>query len=63
MEIKSVKKVNGTNPRDESTILACYEVKFHNVSNVICVPPDSENTDYQAIQKWVEEGNTIEEAD
>ena len=63
MEIKSVKKVNGINPRDESTILACYEVKFHDVSNVICVPLDSENTDYKEIFKWVAEGNTIEEAD
>ena len=28
-----------------------------------CVPTDPANTDYQAIQEWVAEGNTIEEAD
>ena len=27
------------------------------------VPMNEENSDYQAILKWVEEGNTIEEAD
>jgi len=27
------------------------------------VPLDSDNTHYQAIQEWVAEGNTIEEAD
>ena len=27
------------------------------------VPLDEANTDYQAIQEWVAEGNTIEEAD
>ena len=28
-----------------------------------CVPLDPDNTDYQAIQEWVAEGNTIEEAE
>jgi len=27
------------------------------------VPLDPDNTDYQAIQEWVAEGNTIEDAD
>lgn len=27
------------------------------------VPIDNENTDYQAILEWVDEGNTIEDAD
>jgi hypothetical protein len=27
------------------------------------VPLDEDNTDYQEIQEWVAEGNTIEEAD
>jgi hypothetical protein len=32
--------------------------------NIICyVPIDENNTDYQAIQEWVAEGNTIEDAD
>jgi len=29
----------------------------------LSVPLDPDNTDYQNILKWVEEGNTIEEAD
>ena len=27
------------------------------------VPLDTANTDYQAIQEWIAEGNTIQEAD
>ena len=29
----------------------------------VFVPLDNKNSDYQQILKWVEEGNTIEEAD
>ena len=29
----------------------------------ISIPLDPDNTDYQAIQEWVAEGNKIEEAD
>jgi hypothetical protein len=29
----------------------------------ISVPLDEANKDYQAIQEWVEDGNTIQEAD
>ena len=29
----------------------------------LCVPIAEDNTEYQAIMKWVAEGNTIEEAD
>jgi len=29
----------------------------------LSVPIDNDNTDYQAIQQWVADGNTIEEAD
>jgi len=32
-------------------------------SKELIVPLDPANTDYQAIQEWVAEGNTIEEAD
>ena len=28
-----------------------------------CVPMDTDNRHYQAIQEWVKAGNTIEEAD
>ena len=30
---------------------------------ILCVPIAEDNTEYQAIMKWVAEGNTIEEAD
>jgi hypothetical protein len=29
----------------------------------LCVPLDPDNRHYQAIQEWVKEGNTIQEAD
>tara|TARA_R100000654_G_scaffold54909_1_gene81076 strand:+ start:1414 stop:1590 length:177 start_codon:yes stop_codon:yes gene_type:complete len=29
----------------------------------MCVPLDPDNTEYQAIQEWVSEGNNIEDAD
>tara|TARA_R100001079_G_C4363943_1_gene116221 strand:- start:14 stop:199 length:186 start_codon:yes stop_codon:yes gene_type:complete len=29
----------------------------------MCIPLDPNNTEYQAIQKWVAEGNTIQEAE
>ena len=32
-------------------------------STKIYVPHATDNTDYQAIQEWVAEGNTIQEAD
>ena len=42
--------------------LSCYKVFYEGI--VSDVPADSpDNTDYQTILKWVEEGNTIEEAD
>jgi hypothetical protein len=38
-----------------------YKVVLNGVT--MFVPLDEANTDYQEILKWVEEGNTIEEAD
>jgi hypothetical protein len=44
--------------------VAIIEVKLENNENVILnVPQDPANTEYIAIQEWVAEGNTIEEAD
>ena len=40
-----------------------YFVTLKNSDAEMCVPLDSNNTDYQEVQKWVAEGNTIEEAD
>jgi len=58
MNIKSVKKKN-----DFVTGEHCaYKVTEQN-DNIIYVPTDPANTDYQQIQEWVAAGNTIEEAD
>jgi len=40
-----------------------YQVTQVGTNVVLSVPLDPTNTDYQAIQEWVAEGNTIEEAD
>jgi len=61
ININSITKVQKKNksPKGE---LSCYEVSYNGIKS--CVPIDSpDNTDYQTILKWVEEGNTIEEAD
>ena len=42
--------------------LCSYEITTTD-NKQISVPLEKENTDYQAILKWVEDGNTIEEAD
>lgn len=41
--------------------LACYIIVENGKTSH--VPLDEGNTDYQAIQEWVAEGNTIAEAD
>ena len=36
----------------------CYKLTYSN--GIICnVPLDEANTDYQAIQQWISEGNTV----
>ena len=40
-----------------------YQVTQQDSNLVLSVPLDPANTDYQAIQEWVAEGNTIAEAD
>jgi hypothetical protein len=50
---------------------AQYYETHENIINVkatingveLCIPQDPNNRHWQAIQKWVAEGNTIEEAD
>ena len=44
---------------NEKTVSINCKMDNKNVS----VPLDPANTDYQAILEWVEDGNTIEEAD
>ena len=55
--IKSVKKLN-----NRFGELGGYEMTTDD-DKVLSVPLDELNTDYQEIQKWVADGNTIEEAD
>ena len=40
-----------------------YTITYQNSDIIKSVPLDPANTDYQAILEWVEDGNTIEEAD
>ena len=55
--IKSVKKLN-----NRFGELGGYEMTT-NDDTIWSVPLDELNTDYQNILKWVDEGNTIQEAD
>tara|TARA_R100001224_G_C3977319_1_gene134647 strand:+ start:597 stop:776 length:180 start_codon:yes stop_codon:yes gene_type:complete len=59
MNILNVKKLNS--PIDGK--LSSYLVITDNKEIQLTVPIAEDNTDYQAILKWVAEGNTIEEAD
>ena len=47
-------------------VYSCIKIIYPEVNGsqrIILVPLDEENTHYQDIQKWVAEGNTIQEAD
>ena len=55
--IVSVKKIE-----DDNGVLLSYEVLW-DIDKVTFVPNATDNTDYQTIQEWVAEGNTIAEAD
>ena len=57
MNIKSVKK----NVLDGE--LVSYQVTQQDSNLVLSVPLSSDNTHYQEIQKWVKEGNKVEDAD
>jgi hypothetical protein len=56
--IQTVKKKK-FKPEGEVT---SYEITMQD-GTYISVPLDEANTDYQAILKWVEDGNTIQESD
>ncbi len=53
MIVQSVKYVTAPDGKNESLWL----------NNEWAVPLDPDNSHYQAIQEWVADGNTIEEAD
>ena len=48
---------------DDSTVAFTLSQTSATNDVEVFVPINPENTDYQDILKWVEEGNTIEEAD
>ena len=56
MNIKTVKKYNLDGEWKNT-----YIVTLNNSTDVISVPHNEENKDYQEILKWVAAGNTIEE--
>ena len=51
--IKTVEKIYNISDTHES-----YKVVDVN-NKIIFVPHDEANTDYQAIQEWISEGNTV----
>lgn len=57
MNIQTVKK----NVIDGEVV--SYQVTQQDSNLVLSVPLDPANTEYQEIQEWVAEGNTIEEAE
>lgn len=59
MIIETVKKINH---HEFETLIGYMVTNSKNNENVF-VPIDTANTHYQAIQEWIAEGNTIQEAD
>jgi hypothetical protein len=51
--INNVEKNYGT-----TTVFQNYKVTLNN-NNIVFVPLDEANTDYQEIQQWISEGNTV----
>ena len=43
----------------ETNEFCSYQVTYTNSNMVSSVPLDEENTDYQAIQEWIEAGNSV----
>ena len=44
---------------DIDNTFCSYQVTYVNSNRVKSVPLDEANTDYQAIQEWISEGNTV----
>lgn len=57
MEVTSAKYYKDVSTDTNASIEATINGKKY------CVPMDTDNRHYQAIQEWVKAGNTIEEAD
>ena len=59
--IKSVTKIWSYNrDTEQNDILGSYKMVLEN-DRILFVPLDEANSDYQAIQEWVADGNTIQE--
>ena len=56
-----MKITNAKYIKSENNKIVCINITIN--SKLFSVPLDSTNRHYQAIQEWVAEGNTIEEAD
>jgi hypothetical protein len=41
-----------------SNTFSSYQIEYEN-GTIVSVPLDEANTDYQAIQEWIAEGNTV----
>jgi len=61
MNITSAKYMNATNLKDGTTYKDNIKATIDSVE--MFVPLEPANRHYQAIQEWVKEGNTIEDAD
>ena len=59
MIIQTVKKIKSPDGTENSKLLKVID----DDGIITTVPKNESNKDYQAILKWVEDGNTIEEAD
>jgi len=44
---------------NENNQFCSYQVTYVNSDVIKSVPLDEANTDYQAIQEWIQEGNTV----
>ena len=52
--IKKIEKIYSQIIKDKFT----FKVEFNN-NEILFVPQDTANTDYQAIQKWIAEGGEV----
>ena len=59
----TIKKQKDPHTESVNVINVTYPANDDGMVKVLSVPINSANADYQAILKWVADGNTIEEAD
>tara|TARA_B100000131_G_scaffold162108_1_gene156804 strand:+ start:545 stop:739 length:195 start_codon:yes stop_codon:yes gene_type:complete len=59
----TIKYSKDTMTDENSCVMITYPADENGIKKLKSVPINEENTDYQNILKWVEDGNTIEEAD